>query len=187
MTALGRVFGGGSPSVHGRVQGWSRGQWACRLLMVLGVVGALCATIPAGATPAVWLVVLTVGLALAWAWLPEAGVGAAALLLVLAWWGIGLRDGLGWWSLLAAAGLVLAQVAAILAAYGPAELPLPLPAVRRWAGRGLGLFGLSVLVLVALLAVADTPEQPGVWLVGAAAAAGLVLGLLLVHTRFARE
>lgn len=178
-----------SSSVHGRVVAWSRGQWVLRVLIVVGVLGALLATAFDGPWPALWLILATAASAAVWAAFPESAAGAVALGLVITWWGIGLDQGLTWWCLLAVAGLLLAHVAALLASYGPGEQPVVRAAVVRWAARGLLLLALAALVLVTLRwlggdAPADAPA--GVWLSGTACAVLVVGGVLALYPRLRR-
>jgi hypothetical protein len=110
-------------------------------------------------------------------------VGSAVIVLVLAWWGVGLREGLSWWSLPAAALLLAAHVGALVASYGPVDLPVDRAVVRLWTRRAVALLGSSVLVLALARWVRDAPEPPGVWLAGLAAAIVAVLGGSLVFSR----
>lgn len=159
----------------------TRGQLLLRAVVAAGPVAALLATALVGPAPAVWLLLLTAVLAVGFAVRPESLVGAAAYLVVLAWWGISMRDGLHAEALLAAAALVASHVAAVVTSYGPVDLPVERRVLGRWVRRGL----LVLLPAVAVWALADTvredPEQPGIWIAGlvvalAAAVAGAVVG-----------
>ena len=100
------------------------GEWVLRLLIaVTPALAALC-TIGAGEGPPVYLVVLLLLLGAGFAAFPESAVGLVVIVLVLAWWGLGLRDGLDPWALPAAALLLAGHVAALLVSYGPGELEL---------------------------------------------------------------
>ena len=74
--------------------GWTRGQVLLRVLIFTGPMLALYATDLVGPAPAGWLVALAVVLSVAFAAMPDAPFGALVMLLVLAWWGISLHDGL---------------------------------------------------------------------------------------------
>jgi hypothetical protein len=152
--------------------------------MVVGVLGALFATVPAGATPAGWLVVLVLAVTLVFAAYPDSAAGAGALALVVAWWGVGLRDGLHPAALLAAAGLLVAHLAATVADLGPGSLPLDRAVLVRWGVRG-GLVLLSApLALGLAMLVRDEAAPPGLWLAGLAAA---LAGLLVANVLFVRR
>lgn len=160
------------------------GQWALRVTMVAGVMVALLATGLVGVWPAPWLMVLVGALALGYALLPENSVGTVAMGFVLAWWGIAFRDGLHPQALLAAAGLLLAHLAGLLAAYGPARLAVDRATVVLWARRGAAVFVMSPLVYLVAVGVRDLPEPDGLWVAGlgaalvaiGVAAAGLLAG-----------
>lgn len=160
---------------------WTAGQWALRGAVVAGVMVALLATGLRGAWPASWLTVLVLGLAVGFALFPEAPIGTTATALVLAWWGFAFREGPHPESLLAAAGLLTAHLAALVAGYGPGDLPLDGATVRRWAVRGALVFTAAPAVYAVAVLLRDRPEPPGIWVAGLVAAlvttvaAGLVL------------
>lgn len=152
--------------------GLSRSQLVLRVLIVVGPVAAVLAAGPAGHWPPWWLVALTLVCSVGGAAFPESPFGAGAMLVVLVWWAVGLDDGLHPAVLVAAAALVTAHVAAVLASYGPGEMPVERALVRLWVRRGaLALLGVPPVWGLALL-LQDEPEQPGVWVVGVTA--GLV-------------
>lgn len=150
--------------------GWTPAQAALRITIVAGMMVALLATGLRGAWPAWWLVLLVAGLAVAFALLPEAPMGTVATGLVLAWWGFAFRGGPYPEALLAAAGLLTAHVAAVVAGYGPRDLPPDPGTVRLWVVRGavVSLAAPAVFVVAALLA--GQPEPGGIWVAGLAAA-----------------
>lgn len=154
-----------------------------RALVVVGVVGALLATVPAGATPAPWLVVLVLLVSLVFAVFPDSAAGAGAILLVLIWWGVGLRDGLHPAALGAAAGLLLAHVAATVADLGPGTLPLDRRVLVRWSVRGLLVLAAAPLAWGVATLVRDQPAPAGLWLAGLVAA---LVGLLAANLLFTR-
>ena len=163
---------------------WTRGQWALRSVIAVGAVGALAASGLAGAAPPLWMVVLVLAISLGAAVYPDSGAGAGALVIVVAWWGVGLEDGLHPAALLASAGLVAAHVAATVADLGPGSVPLDRAVLLRWSLRGL-LVWLSTPVLwgTAVL-VRDQPAPSGVWLAGLGAAlVGLLVANLLLTRR----
>ena len=162
-------------------RGWTRGQWALRATVVAGLMVALLATGLRGVWPAWWLVVLVGGLAVGFALLPEAPVGTTATALVIAWWGFAFRDGPHAQALVAAAGLLAAHVAALIAGYGPGDMPVDPATARRWALRGAAVFMAAPLVFAVAILVRGEPEPSGIWVAGLSAAlattvaAGLVL------------
>ena len=121
------------------------GQAVLRVLILLGPLLALFASGLAGERPAGWLVALVLALALGFAALPDSPLGTAAMLVVVTWWGLTFRDGLPPQAVLAASGLLVAHVAAVLASYGPGDLPLDRHLVRLWAVRGLAVLGWHIL------------------------------------------
>ena len=165
------------------IRRWTPGQWVLRAVVVLGVVLALFATVPAGATPAVWLVLLVLVCAGVFAVFPDSAAGAGALFLVVAWWGVGLRDGLHPAALLAAAGLVTAHVAATVADLGPGTLPLDRAVVVRWTVRGLLVLLAAVLAWGVATLVRDQPAPAGLWLAGLLAALLALVGANLLFVR----
>lgn len=160
----------------------TRGQLLVRLVVAAGPVLALLATALVGPAPAPWLLLLTVALSAGFALRPESVVGAATYLVVLGWWGVSMRDGLHPEALLAAGALVASHVAAVLASYGPEDLPVEPRVLRRWAVRGVLVLLPAAAVWALTDAIHDDPEQPGIWLAGlvvviaATVAGSLVLG-----------
>jgi len=166
------------------IRRWTPGQWGLRALIVVGVLGALLATVPAGATPAPWLVVLVVLVALIFAVFPDSAAGAGAMVLVVAWWGVGLRDGLHPAALLAAAGLLVAHVAATVADLGPGTLPLDRAVLTRWSRRALLVLLAAPLAWGVATLVRDQPAPAGLWLAGLVAA---LVGLIAANLSFTRR
>ena len=160
------------------------GQVAVRAVIALGPPVALLATGPAGAWPSVLLVALVVVLSVGFAAFPESAVGSAAFVLVLAWWGVGLRDGLHPMALVAAGALVAAHVAAVLAAYGPGDLVPDPGLVRLWLVRGALVFLTAPVLLLVMRALRGAPEPPLLW---ASAMAAAVAVLVLAGVLFDRE
>lgn len=145
---------------------WSPDNAVLRALVPVGILGALFSTALVGVTPAWWLVVLVAGLSIGCAVAPESVLGTAAMVLVLAWWGISLRDGLHPEALLAAAGLLLAHVAALLASLGPATMPSGGRVLRLWAVRATLVFLASPLVWAMASMVRGRPDPAGIWISG---------------------
>lgn len=154
---------------------WSPGQWALRAVTALAPALAALTTGLAGTWPAWWLVLALLAGGTLSAALPETVVGTVVLLTVACWWGIGLRDGLSWWSLPAAALLVSAHVSAVLISYGPGELRCTPALVRLWVRRGLLVLLSAPGVLVLALLMREATPPPGVWVSGAVAAFAALL------------
>jgi hypothetical protein len=154
---------------------WSRGQWALRLLVVLGPVVALLAQWPSLGPPQPWLVGLTLVLAAGWALVPESVVGGVVLLLVAFSWVNGLEHRLPLGALVAAAGLLASHLAALVASYGPARLPVSAPVARLWARRGVLLFLSAPAVWLLAWGVRRLPDSGSVWVLGLVVALSVVV------------
>lgn len=165
------------------IRGLTPGQAALRVVMVAGTMVALFATAAAGPAPAPWLVVLVAVVALWWAAFPESTAGSGALLLVVAWWGIGLRDGLHPAAVAAAAALLAAHLAALVASYGPGTVALDPAVLRLWGRRGLLVLLPAPAVWALTEAVDGRAEPPGIWMAGLAAALGAVLVANVLYVR----
>lgn len=146
------------------------GQWLVRALVAVMPVLAVLCTIGAGEAPPVWFVGLVAVLAIGFAAFPESAVGVAVLVLVLAWWGLGLRDGLDAWAVPAAAAILVAHLAALVVSYGPARLRVDGDAAWLWVRRALAVFVVSPALLVVALWLRDSPAPAGIWVLGLGAA-----------------
>lgn len=165
-----------------------RSQVLLRTVVALGPVVALLATGPAGHWPPWWLVVPVVAGAGLAAAAPDSPLPAGVGLVVLVWWTVSLGDGVPASVLVAAAALLAAHLAALLASYGPAAMPLDPATLLLWARRG------ALVLLVVPGAFAATrlldgePEQPGIWVLGVAAAcAATVVATVALDVRPDRE
>ncbi len=154
---------------------WSRGQWALRLMVLLGPVVALLAQWPSLGPPRPWLVALTLALAAGWALVPESVVGGVVLLVVAFSWVNGLEHRLPLGALVAAAGLLVSHLAALLASYGPARLPVSAPVARLWARRGVLLFLSAPAVWLLARGVGRLPDSGSVWVLGLVVALSVVV------------
>lgn len=146
------------------------GQAVLRALVLLGPPSALLATGPVGVLPAGWLVALVLVLSVAFAAMPESPFGTAAMLVVVAWWGLAFRDGLHAWAVPAAGALLVAHVAAVLTSYGPGEMPLDRDLALLWARRGLAVLAAAPAVWAVAVVLRGQPEPAGIWVAGLAAA-----------------
>ena len=177
--------GGPMTGIQAAIAELSRSQLVLRALILLGPVVAVFASGPAGHWPPWWAAAVVVALAAGFAALPESPIGAAVMLAVLVWWAAGLDDGLHPAVLVAATALLVSHVASVLATYGPGEMPVEPALVRLWVRRGvLVLLGAPLLWGLALL-LRGEPEQPGIWVVGAAA--GLVATVAAAVALTARQ
>lgn len=160
--------------MRGALSMWTPGQWALRLTCVAGILVGLTATGLAGTWPALWLVLVVGGLAVAHAAAPEAAIGTVAMAFVLVWWGVAFRDGLHPAAIVAAGGLLASHLAGLVASYGPDRMAVDRATVLLWVRRGVGVLALSPLLYGVAVVVRDRPEPAGIWV------AGLVAGLAAV-------
>jgi hypothetical protein len=154
---------------------WTRGQWALRLVIVLGMMLALVARWPSLGAPPVWLVAAVLVLAVAWALIPESVIGVVALVVVGLSWSAGPDGSLPAGALVAALGILVAHLAALVVSYGPAALPVAPGVVLLWAVRGLALYSTALVVWVLARGVRELPESSTVWVLGVAVAASVVV------------
>jgi hypothetical protein len=163
----------------------SLGEWVLRALIAVTPALAAVCTVGAGEGPPTWFVAVLLLLGIGFAAFPESAVGLVAIVLVLAWWGLGLRDGLDPWSLLAAALLLTGHLAALLVSYGPGELEVDPRVVRLWVGRGLLVVLAAPVFYVVGVVLRYAPEPPGMWVTGltVAFAATMTAAVLMSRTR----
>ncbi len=143
---------------------------ALRITIAGGPLVAVLASGLDGELPPPWLVVVVVAFSVAHALLPDSQLGTTAALLVLGWWALGPVAALPASLLLAATALVAAHLAAVLAAYGPAELPIDPALLRTWLRRGLLSLLAAPLVWVVVAAIDEQPEPAGIWVAALVAA-----------------
>lgn len=154
---------------------------AVRVLIAAGPLVAVLASGLDGSLPPPWLIVVVGAFSVTHALLPESQLGTTAALLVLGWWALGPVAALPASLLLAAAALVAAHVAAVLAAYGPTELPIDPALLRTWLRRGLLSLLAAPLVWVVVAAIDDQPEPAGIWVAALVAAS---VGAVVVSVAF---
>ncbi len=143
---------------------------ALRSLIAAGPLVAVLVSGLDGELPPPWLVVIVGAFSVAHALLPDSQLGTTAALLALGWWALGPIAALPASLLLAATALLVAHVSAVLAAYGPPDLPLDPPLLRTWLRRGLLSLLAAPLVWVAVAAIDDQPEPAGIWVAALLAA-----------------
>jgi hypothetical protein len=159
-------------------RGWTRGQWALRLVVVAGPLLALFARTPSLGAPPVWIVILVAALAIGWALMPESVVGAVALLVVGFSWASSDTVDVPVGALVAALAMLAAHLASLVSSYGPSRLPVNRGVVRLWALRGVALFSAAVLVWLLARGVSELPDSSSIWVLGLVVA----LSVLVVAT-----
>ncbi len=170
------------------VRAWTRGQWALRVLIVLGPLVALYARGLAAGRPPLWAGLVLFLLSAGWALGPESVIGVVALLFVGWSWAAADPAGVPAAVLLAALGMVAAHLAALVVGYGPPRLPVPPSVVRLWARRGaIVLLPALPVWLVARLA-GQLPDSRTVWVLGLAVAVSVVVvAVAALQALMARE
>jgi hypothetical protein len=147
-------------------------QVVVRSLVLLGAMTTLVAVQAAGSRPALWVQLVVTGLAVLLAVRPDSSGGAVLLVGVAYLWAT-VPDPLSPLVLLAAGGLVLAHVAALVAGQGPASMRVDPRQAGLWLARGV-LLWLAAAAVWGLTWLADG------WPAGRLAyAAGLTALLLL--------
>ncbi len=149
-------------------------------MVVVGVLLALVAALAAGARPSDWVQLAVVGLAVVTAVRPESIAGVAALGGTAYVWALS-PEPLSPLVLLAAGGMVLAHVSALVAAQGPALMRVDPGQVRLWLLRGVLLWLAAAAVWGLALLVQDHPGGRTTYAVGLFLLAALaVVGTRLV-------
>ena len=146
------------------------GQLPLRIVMFLGPLVALASTSFVGSPPAWWLVVVVGVASAAFAVAPDGLFGTVAFVLVLAWWGVSLRDGLHPEAILASLALVASHAAGVVASYGPRRTPVDRALTLLWTRRALTVGVSAPVVWSVAVLVRDQPEPPGIWVAGLFAA-----------------
>ncbi len=161
--------------------GWPLSQLVARLLMLLGPVVGLVVAAAANFPSPGWVTALVVVLAVGWAFMPESLLGTRCLALVLAWWGVADFRAVPAEALVAALGLLVSHVAAVVTAYGPPEMTIDTPTARLWLTRGAAVFTTAPIVWMLAALMRDQPEPPGVWI---AAMVAVVVAAILATVAF---
>jgi len=156
-------------------RGWTRGQWQLRALMVLGPLIAVFARWGSLGAPRPWLVGLVLVLAIGWALAPESVVGAVTLLVVGFSWASSEVTEAPLMALVAALGMLVGHLAALVASYGPPRLPIAPSVARLWAIRAAVVFVAAPLVWLLTAAVRDLPGSGTVWVAGLVVTLSVVL------------
>jgi len=132
-------------------------QLTLRTLVVLGAAAAVVAAQAAGARVGPWQQGIVFGLAVITAIRPESVAGIGLLAGVAYVWALA-PDTLSPLVLVAASGMIVAHVSALVAAQGPARMSVDGAQVRRWAARALLLWLVAVAVWGFGVAVADQSQ-----------------------------
>lgn len=148
-------------------------QWILRSGIALGPLVAvlLAAVAGAGFSPTFTFVVVLLGLV--GAAMPASPAPTVASLLVVAWWAVRADDELHPVVLVAAAGLLVAHVGALLAELGPASYAVDRATVVLWLRRAAVVWTVSALAWLVGRIGAD--DLPGLWAAGAVVAVVLTL------------
>jgi hypothetical protein len=128
-----------------------------RMMVLLGASTAMVAAQAAGARPSIWLQAVVAGLAVLTALRPESVAGTGLLVGTAYTWGLA-PETLSPVVLIAAAGMVLVHVSALVAAQGPALVRVDPVQVRRWAVRGVFLWLAAAAVWGLSTGVVDLPH-----------------------------
>ena len=155
-------------------RGWTPGQWALRLVVMLAPMLALVVRGQALGRLPLWVLTLMLVLCAGWALMPESAAGIAVLVLV-GWSWAGASDDLPAAALAAAAAMLTAHLAALVLGYGPARLPVQPRVVRLWALRGAMVFPAAVLAWMLATGVRELPDSDTVWVLGLAVAVTVIV------------
>ncbi len=132
-------------------------QVALRSLVVIGASTTVLAAQAAGARPGAWHQVVVLVLAAATALRPESVAGVGVLAGAAYTWAL-VPETLSPLVLLAAGGMVLVHVSALVAAQGPARMRLDGTQVRRWAARAVLLWLAAAAVWATSVLMVDLPQ-----------------------------
>jgi hypothetical protein len=114
-------------------------QAVLRTAIVLGAMTSVVAAQAAGARPALWLQAVLIGLAFVLAVRPESAIGILVLVGLVYVWST-VPDPLSPLVLLAAAGMVMVHVAALVATQGPVGMQVDGVQTSRWLWRAVVLW-----------------------------------------------
>jgi hypothetical protein len=155
--------------------------WALHAVVVLGPPVALLAASPQGFVPPVWLLLVVVLASAVFAAFPEQYAGSVAMLLVVGWWAISVRQAMPGGVILAAAALLAAHVAATVASYGPRRLPPDRLVVLRWARRSLLVWLVAPLLWLVVDANRGHATPASYWVAGLAVALVLAVSVATLY------
>jgi hypothetical protein len=166
------------------IRGVPVGVWALRAVVVAGSLVALYSAAPEGFVPSPFVGALVAVVSGAFALRPEQFVGSVALALVLVWWALVVGTALPDGSLVAAAALLAAHLAAVLLGYGPPQMSVGRDLVLLWVPRGAAVWLAALVVWLTARAYTGHATPTLFWLAGLAAAlVGAVVAAVVVPTR----
>jgi hypothetical protein len=158
--------------------------WVLRIIVVLGPLVALYAAAPEGFVPSPFVAAVVLAASVGFAVRPEYFVGSAVLAVVLIWWALVVGSAVPDGTLVAAAALLAAHVAALLLGYGPPEMPVGTDLVLLWVPRGAVVWLAALVVWLTARAYTGHATPALFWQVGLAAAlVGAVVAAVVVPTR----
>lgn len=149
-------------------------QLVLRSLVVVGTLTAVVAAQAAGARPGTWHLVVLLSLALLTALRPESPGGVLLLCGAAYTWSLAPQT-LSALVLLAAAGMLLAHLSALVVAQGPARMQVDPAQVRLWALRGLVLWASAAAVWAMAVAMAGLAERRTAYALGLIVLIGLAV------------
>lgn len=150
-------------------------QWVLRAGIAVGPVAALLLAGAAGDTFSRNYTILVVLLALVSVLIPASAAPAVTSLLVVVWWATATSDDLHPTVLAAAGCLLVAHVCALLVELGPSTYDVERATLLLWLRRGALLWTVAVIAWLVGRAGAAVDQVAGLWIVGAALAALLVV------------
>lgn len=158
--------------------------WVLRGVLAAATMLALLAGIPEGYTPSIVVVVIVaLGTTVA-VFRPEHLALSVTMGFVILWWALQLRSEMPVAVLVAAAGLVIAHVAATLLAYGPPSLAVDPALAVLWGMRAGMSWAAALAVWVVARAYAGHGSPELFWLSGlATAAVAAVVGAVAAPIR----
>jgi hypothetical protein len=154
----------------------TRGGWALRVVIALGPPVALLAATPEGFAPPLWLGLLVVLASVGFAYLPEQYIGSVAMVLVVGWWAVDVREAMPLAVVVSAGALLASHIAATLAAYGPRVLSPDRGIVLRWVRRGALVWLVAPVLWLVVDAQRGRTTPASYWVAGLAVA--LVVSLV---------
>lgn len=162
---------------------WAPSQVAIRLVALVLPVVALWLTAASGVSPDPKLVALVLLLSVVSVLAPESAASVVLLMVVLAWWGLAFRSIAHPWVIPAAGCLLGTHLCLLIAAYGPATMPVSRAVVLLWVRRGLLVFVPVPLLYLVAVWLRDQPAPAGMWVIGVGAVLVASVAATLIYQR----